>query len=741
MITVFACTAALSAFLLFLIQPLIAKPILPLLGGSPSVWNTCMVTFQLLLLLGYSYAYASIRYLTVRRQSLLHLALFGVSLLLLPFSLHAANFEARDHPQLWLVVTLLLSVGGGHVMPSSSAPILQGWATGTSHSLAKNPYPLYAASNVGSFFGLLAHPLLIEPRFTTPQQFSILSVGYLSLVLGFLCCAIVIRSHSRSETRNAPATPDAHPDKPLLLCWLSYSAIPASLLFGTTTFIITDIASVPLIWIIPLMLYISSFIVAFSVWEWKMLAVRSLYFPLGLLTLCSAALFPLASRLGIAPIVTVMLSLSALFVGAFLFHRRLYELRPGAENSGLFYVVLALGGALGGCFNSFLAPQIFVTAVEYPLVLSLSLLVVLLPDFLSANVRRKTRFPYEIAALLLLLLTGAKLYISSDVHHFEGRYLAISGVLLLLVLFAALLLSDWFYQAPRRGLLAILVTGLFAGYLAETTGVSWIHAERIFFGISRVREDKKPARFVYTHGVTVHGMQSSEDHDRLNPTSYYGGPLRDIFAHMPVSVADAPIGALGLGIGTVACYAKPGQEMDFYEIDPASIHIATDPTYFTYMRDCAGKRSIIVGDARLTLTKAPDGRYGLIIMDVFTSDAIPMHLLTLEALTMYGKKLKPDGLIAFNISNQYLNLLPVIQTLSEELGWTGRYRLNIVKNDALEVSSIRVVLAKQEKSLMLGPLPEWKPLPPEAGHQYRWTDSYTNLLGVLRFTDGLAFAQ
>jgi hypothetical protein len=741
MTPVFACTAALSAFLLFLVQPLIAKPILPLLGGSPSVWNTCMVTFQLLLLLGYCYAYASSRFLTVRRQSLLHLALFGVSLLLLPLGLHAASFEAHDHPQLWLVVTLLLSVGGCYFMLSSSAPMLQGWVAKTSHSLAKNPYPLYAASNAGSFFGLLAYPLLIEPRFSTPQQFSILSIGYLSLVLGFLYCAIVIRGHRQSPAENAPATPEARPDKTLLFCWLSYSAIPASLLFGTTTFILTDIASVPLLWIIPLMLYISSFIVAFSAREWKMPAVRGLYFPLGLLTLFCACFLPLASRLGITPIITVMLTLSALFVGAFLFHRRLYELRPEAENSGLFYVVLALGGALGGCFNSFVAPQIFLSAVEFPLVLSLSLLVVLLPDFLSTNVRRKTRFPYEIAALLLLLLMAAKLYISFDVHYFEGWYLAISGVLLLLVLFAALLLSDWFYQTPRRGLPAILVTGLLAGYLAETSGVSWIHAERNFFGISRVREDKEHARVIYTHGVTIHGMQSSEDQYRLTPTSYYGGPLRDIFAHLPVSVADAPIGALGLGIGTVACYAKPGQEMDFYEIDPASIHIATDPTYFTYMRDCAGKRSIIVGDARLTLTRAPDRRYGFIIMDVFTSDAIPMHLLTLEALTMYGKKLKPDGLIAFNISNQYLNLLPVIRTLSEELGWTGRYRLNIAKKDSLEVSSIWVVLAKEEKSLKLEQLSEWKPLPPETGNQYRWTDDYTNLLGVLRFRDGLAFAQ
>ncbi|OIQ72140.1 hypothetical protein GALL_462370 [mine drainage metagenome] len=562
----------------------------------------------------------------------------------------------------------------------------------------------------------------------------------MSLALGFVYCAIVIRGHRQSPDQNAPATPEAYPDKALLFRWLSYSAIPASLLFGTTTFIITDIASVPLLWIIPLMLYISSFVVAFSAREWNTLAVRRLYFPLGLLTLFSAAFYPLASRLGITPIITVMLTLSALFVGAFLFHRRLYELRPSAKNSGLFYVVLASGGALGGCFNSFVAPQVFLTTVEFPLVLSLSLLVVLLPDFLSSNVRRKARFPYEIAALTLLLLTGVKLYSSSNVHHFEGRYLVISGALLLLVLFAALLLSDWFYQTPRRGLLAILVSGLLAGYLAETTGASWIHAERNFFGISRVREDKKHARFVYTHGVTIHGMQSTEDQYRLNPISYYG-PLRDILAHMPVSVADAPIGALGLGIGTVACYAKPGQEMDFYEIDPASIHIATDPTYFTYMRDCAGKRSIIVGDARLTLTRAPDGRYGFIIMDVFTSDAIPMHLLTLEALTMYGKKLKPEGLIAINISNQYLNLLPVIRTLSEELNWTARYRLNVVKNDALEVSSIWVVLAKEEKSLNLEQLPDWKPLPPETGNQYRWTDDFTNLLGVLRFRGGLAFAQ
>jgi hypothetical protein len=732
---VFACTAALGALLLFLVQPLIAKPILPLLGGSPSVWNTCMVTFQLLLLLGYLYAYASSRLLGVRRQIPLHMALLGASLLLLPGGLRSASFEAHEHPQLWLVVTLLQSVGISYVLLSSSAPILQRWAADSSHPLAKNPYPLYAASNAGSFFGLLAYPLLIEPRFTTQQQFDILNVGYLSVVAGFLCCAIVIRRYWREPVLRAPAAPRWHPDKASMFIWLAYSIIPASLLFGTTTFITTDIASVPLLWIIPLMLYLASFVFAFSTREWNTRAWRAMYFPLGLLTLFCTSFVPLAVRLGIGRMVTVLLALGTLFLGSLLFNRRIYELRPKAEDSGLFYVILALGGALGGSFNSLIAPQIFRSALEFPLMLALSLLIVLLPDFLSTGVPRATRFPYRSALLLLLLLLAARFYISLDIDFFKVAYLVTGGVLLALTLFSALLLCDWFYQAPARSLLAIPVAGLFVIYLAETGGASWIHAERNFFGISRVREDSEHALRLYTHGVTLHGMQSTQAQDRLRPISYYR-PLRDILDHLPASIAGAPIGVLGLGIGTVACYATAGQDMDFYEIDPASIHIATDPAYFTYLRDCPGVHNIIVGDARLALTRAPDGRYGFIVMDAFTSDAIPMHLLTLEALAMYGRKLKQDGLIAFNISNRYLDLLPVIRTLSDELGWPGRYRLNIVKDNPLEISSLWVVLAKDKAGPVLERLAEWKPLPPQTGRQFRWTDDYTNLLGVLRLGGG-----
>ena len=261
--------------------------------------------------------------------------------------------------------------------------------------------------------------------------------------------------------------------------------------------------------------------------------------------------------------------------------------------------------------------------------------------------------------------------------------MAIGGVLLLLVLFTAFQVFDWQYRTPGRALMAVLVTALLIGYLGGANGNSWIHEERNFFGISRVRDDTEHARRIYLHGVTTHGLQSTEDQFRLSPAVSYYGPPGDIVASLPAAVMGAPIGVVGLGIGTVACYAKPAQEMDFYEIDPASIHIATDPKFFTYMRDCPGKREVIVGDGRITLAEAQNGRYGLIIMDAFTSDAVPMHLMTLEALTMYGEKLRPDGLIAFNISNHYLNLSPVFRTLADQLGWTGLYRINVVKGGSL----------------------------------------------------------
>jgi hypothetical protein len=626
----------------------------------------------------------------------------------------------------------LQSVGGPYLLLSSNAPMLQRWAANTSHPLARNPYPLYAASNAGSLLGLLAFPMLMEPLFTTTQQFGILTAGFLFLILGFVLCVVLTQRFERTLAPAAPAVQNARSERATMVRWLAYSAIPASLLFGTTTFIITDIASVPLLWIIPLMLYISSFIIAFSERAWKMRMLAGLYFPLGLLTLICAVSVSLASHLGITPIIAVLLTLITLFVGTFLFHRRLYELRPKADDSGLFYVILALGGALGGCFNSFVAPQIFRTAAEFPLIIAISLLVVLLPDFQSANVLRQKGFPKTIAILLLLMLLGARAYMVSNVDPLQGVYLVITGVIFTAVLMAALMLSDWFYQSARRGLLAILVVGLLGGYLAAGSGGSWLYAERNFFGISRVRDDNEHAQRLYSHGVTLHGIQSTQEQYRLKPTSYYG-PLGDIFANLPSSVTGWPVGVLGLGVGTIACYAKPGQEMDFYEIDPASIHIATDPAYFTYMRDCAGKRSIIVGDGRIAITEATDGRYGFIIMDAFTSDAIPMHLLTHEALTMYGRKLQPNGLLAFNISNRYIDLLPVFRTLSMSLGWTGRYRFDIADKDSLAVSSLWVVLGKQDKDLEpLDHLHGWKPLPADEGEQYRWTDNYTNLLSVLR---------
>jgi spermidine synthase len=732
MTLLFALTAMLSAFLLFLVQPLIAKPILPLLGGSPAVWITCMVTFQILLLVGYIYAYASSRYLTVQRHGLLHLALFAVSFFLLPFALRRAGFEPIAHPQLWLVATLLRSVGGPYFLLSSSAPMLQRWAANTSHPLAQNPYPLYAASNVGSFLGLLAYPLLIEPRFDTNEQFWILTAGYLSLVFGFVACATVMLRYARHRSADVPTMPATPTDKAALWRWLGYSGIAASLLYGTTTYIVTDIASVPLLWIIPLLLYIATFIFAFSDRGWKARGLLVPYLLLTVPTLLLVVFGGVVGGVGIPPLVSIAVTLGALFVGSLLFHRRLYELRPPAESSGLFYVFIALGGAIGGSFNSFVAPQIFHTAAEFPLVLALGLFVVLLPDFLVTNVYREKRFPKKVAWLLAVLLAGATFFGSTKINPFAGWHLWISGAVLMATMFAVLMLSDWLYLTWRLILPAVLLALLLGGYF--TAADTWLYSERNFFGISHVREEKELARRVYAHGVTLHGVQSTEEKYRLVPGTYYG-PLRDIVTNLPDSVSGAPVGVIGLGVGVVACYASPNQAMDFYEIDPAAIHIATDPTYFTYMRDCPGDRRIIVGDGRINLAKAPDERYGFFILDAFTSDAIPMHLLTLEALSTYGQKLQPDGLMAFNISNRYLDLLPVFRTISAELGWTALYRYDIATDHAREVSSLWVVLAKNEKSMEpLARLGSWKPLPPESGKLYRWTDDYTNLLGILRFS-------
>jgi hypothetical protein len=737
MIASFALTSALSAFLLFLIQPLVAKPLLPLLGGSPSVWNTCMLVFQLLLLLGYSYAYAGSRFLAPRRQSLVHVSLLAATLLLLPFGLMEAGFDPVEHPQSWLIVTLLQSIGIPYTLLAASAPMLQRWIASSNDPMAANPYPLYAASNIGSFLALLAYPFGIEPRLPTQSQFNVFSGGYVFLVLGFIVCALLLGRRLLPVAATLQTAPE-RADFRQISGWIFFAFIPASLLYGVTTYLISDIASVPLLWLIPLMLYLLSFIITFSD---RPLSLRALarIIPVGaVLTMLLSLFVELRNAIGIPQILVPAVILAIIFACFIYFHRVLYLRRPPTHSLAFYYVVVSLGGVLGGIFNALLAPVLFESTLEFTIVLLAAGLVsiILRPDgTFSEQVYHRPR-RWLMGCVALPLFFNLMLRVSLPEQWDETTQLTVLGLCVGLLIFLFLVLTEDLFSSIKRSMLGLTFFSLLLiAMLAE--GHFSLFTHRNFFGISRVSFQEKNNAHIYTHGVTVHGMQSLDPEKRLNPVSYYV-PLRQVFEQVEAAQV-APAAVLGLGVGTIACYAQPKQAMDFYEIDPAPILVANNPDLFTYMRDCPGERTIIVGDGRLEMRRAQDGQYGIIVMDAFTSDAIPVHLLTLEALTLYGSKLRPDGVIAFNISNRFLDLVPVLTTLAHELGWTGAVR-SYVTHKPLEASSIWVALfpEKEVAQAFMTAAPEWRLLPPVSEPRYKWTDQYSSLLSVIFFNPAQA---
>jgi spermidine synthase len=731
MIVAFALTSALSAFLLFLIQPLIAKPILPLLGGSPSVWNTCMLVFQFLLLLGYSYAYLGARRLPSGAQSSTHLALLVGSLLLLPFGLKEAGFDPVAYPQAWLVVTLLQSIGLPYTLLAASAPMLQRWIASTDHPMAGNPYPLYAASNAGSFLALLAYPFFIEPRFASAAQFSLFSNGYAALVGSFALCVILLRQRIRPVPSMSTATSKA-PSRQDIAGWIFFGFIPASLLYGVTTYLISDIASVPLLWLIPLMLYLLSFVIAFSDRALPLSLIGRIFSGCAIPVLALSIFVKLDDAVHLPGIAVPMFTMAVIFLGFVYFHRALYLRRPETDRLPFYYVIVALGGVLGGVFNALLAPLFFVSTMEFSLMLCTAGVAALVVDAQGHSILKVNRPLLRWAACYfgLPLLFGLSLRLPLEDFFDEKISSVLFGLDIGAAVFAFLLLMDRFFSSRIKAVVGtIYFMFLLSAVIAEKHGSLYLH--RNFFGISKVLQDKENKAHIYVHGTTVHGMQSLEAEKRLNPVSYYV-PLRQVFAEVE-KARTSPAAVLGLGVGTIACYAQPGQPMDFYEIDPAPIEVARDETLFTYLRDCPGRYDIIVGDGRLELRRAEAQKYGIIVMDAFTSDAIPAHLLTREALDLYATKLQPDGVIAFNISNRFLNLMPVLAALAEDRGWTGAFRAYNTQKP-LEASSVWVALfpQAQTRDAFLAAAKEWLPLQTGVEPHFLWTDQYSSLLSVLK---------
>ena len=709
-----------SAFLLFLVQPMFGRMVLPLLGGSPAVWNTCMLFFQTALLVGYLYAHLGSRWLEVRRQWILHLTLLGLASLALPISVRGMEPRSGDDPVAWLLLLMVTAVGPPFVVLAATGPMLQRWFARSGHPDAKQPYHLYAASNLGSMLALLAYPALVEPRLRLAEQALAWTIGFVGLALSIAACGalgwagtlpVATRTVAVADTVPVPAGERAW--------WVFLAFVPSTLLLGVTTYITTDLTPAPLLWVVPLALYLLSFTLTFArrppiPHPWAV-AVQ----PAAL-----AAVVIALQRMEHLdePALTLPLHLLGLFLTAMVCHGELARRRPPVRHLTEFYLWIAVGGALGGLFNVLVAPLLFSELWEYPAALVLACLARPWPARVEPF-RTNLWLALRAAAFALVLVL-----IGKEAEELSKLVLVpmVVGVVGLLAL-ALGRVPLWLYVCFA----AVVVSG----YVEGSRDRSSLLVERSFFGQYRVNRSEY-GYHVLQHGSTLHGAQSLAPRQRRDPLTYYvrEGPLGDVFTSMGISTTPWRVAVVGLGTGTAAAYASTGDEWTFYELDPGIERIARDPRFFTYLADSPGRIRVVLGDARLSLARDSAPVYDLILLDAFSSDAIPIHLLTREALGIYLSRLAPDGRIAIHISNRYLDLEPVVAALARERGMTALVGTGPPKKMGFyENSSTWVVVARSREDLLaLARLGDWKAARLDPAVR-PWRDDFSSLLGVLRW--------
>ena len=714
----FAVTAFVGAGLLFVVQPMIAKLILPSYGGSATVWSTSSLFFQVLLLAAYGYAHLSTRRLGRRWQPRTHLVVLLLPLVALPVAIPSDAAPAADaSPVLWLLRTLVLVIGLPFLVVATTGPLLQRWYSWGDTHRAHDPYFLFAASNLGSFGGLLAYPFLIEPTLSLDAQRAAWSVGFGIFVLLTGTCALTVRG-GPAATRDAgpgaaASTVGIGLTRRQVLTWTGLAFLPSSLMLGVTAHITTDIAAIPLLWVVPLAIYLATFVVAFA------RTTRTPPVAVTRVAVASAFVIVVGSlasgAVPVGPAVAANLLMLAL-VG-YAAHARLAAERPAADHLTAFYLVVATGGALGGLLNGMVAPMLFDRVWEYPLALiAVPLLLVGVGATQDSWLLRQVRANRVRAALVVALIALVPLVARMAI------WLGVRGTVgVTLVLLVAGALGWWAALIPRALLVGlVLVFGLSA--VGESRSV--IEQSRTFFGSYTVHARDGVHELV--HGTTVHGRQF-QDADRRNvPTTYYsrGGPLGQAFASRRFD----SVAAVGLGTGTVAAYGEPGQRMRFYEIDADVVRIAEDPELFTFVSDSAAEIEMVVGDGRLELAKEPSGSFDLVILDAFSSDSIPVHLLTEQAMRMYVDRLTTDGLLMVHISNRVFDLEPVLASAADRLGLAAAIGRGEASKEA--TASVWVALSRDSSQVeTLAGQDGWRELGPE---QVRWTDDYSSILSVFR---------
>lgn len=730
----FMATMFIGAGLLFWIQPMFAKMVLPLLGGSPAVWNTAMVFFQATLLAGYAYAHWLSHRFEWRTQLIVHLVVLAAAFLFLPVA--AADGwvpDANSIPVLWLLGMLAVSIGLPFFAVSATAPLMQRWFSRTGHRHAGDPYFLYGASNLGSMLGLLGFPLLLEPNLGGGQQSFAWTVVYLVLAGLIATSGLVMIARTRSGATAEAPTVDAptHARRPgwqARTQWILYSAVPSALLLGVTGHITTDIAAAPLFWSVPLTLYLLTFVIVFArrpVFPHG-LAVRAMPFVIVLLTGFFVWKSPVALLLP--------LHLIAFFVTALMCHGELARRRPAVSALTEFYLFVSIGGVLGGTFTALLAPVLFNAVYEYPIALVAG--CALLPMSATAWPRKSDIL---FAIILLAVLIGAHRVMLATIP--DRAALATALIIVVLALMA-------FGRKARPLGFALAIGAVLAGSLMVVVDERTLTRARSFFGVYRVAETADGAYRVLIHGTTQHGGQRNQEDGTVTPISYYApdGPIAELIGRIQSTPGEPAIGIVGLGAGSLACYRRAGESWRFYEIDPVVADFAADGRYFGLVPTCAPDVPIVLGDARLTLARETGTRFDLLVVDAFSSDAIPIHLLTREAIALYADRLMPGGVLAIHISNKYLDLRPVVARLATDRGLAVRLGVkteSAVAEDGTPLplassASMWVALAAQAATLDRLELGErWSALVTPAGGDV-WTDDYSNLLEVIRW-GGLDF--
>ena len=723
----FTVTIFLGAALLFILEPMFARMVLPLLGGSPGVWITVVLVFQALLLAGYAYAHLSVSRIGPRRQSMLHMALVGIPILLLPIAVPSGwTPPAQANPASWLIAVMGVSVALPFLMISSASPLLQRWFAATTHPRARDPYFLFRASNLGSMVGLLLYPVLLEPTLGLGEQSRLWSAGYVLLTLLVVACAIVVwRSPRRAEepigSPGGAASEAAAPTAARRRRWLVLAFVPSSLMLGTTNFLTTDISPIPLLWVLPLAIYLISFVIAFSRRYPRRRGLVTKAVPFLVLALAATLLL----RAGGPLWMLLPLHLVVLFLASVMCHGELAIDRPSPRYLTGFYLWISFGGVLGGAFNALVAPLVFNSFVEYPLAIAAVCMLLPWPERGASETWSRA---LDVAIPLGL---GAVVLVATSLTDPDaiGPYVVVAAVLLLVV-FAL-------RTRPIRFGLAVGAL-LLAGAIPESDGRSVLVQERSFFGVYRVVEDVRPVKGrLLFDGTTLHGAQSLDASLRMEPTTYYTttGPVGDVFAAWTDRPTGARIGVVGLGTGSLACYGATGEEWTFFEIDPVVERIAEDPSLFTFLRDCPSQQRVVLGDGRLSLRLAGPASFDMLILDAFSSDAIPVHLITREALALYRSKLGPDGVLLFHISNRYLDLHPVLGSLAEDAGLASLARDDTSVTDAdqqvWKTASSWVVMVRDPAALGgLRDGADWYPL---AAGDDLWTDDYSDVFGVVNW--------